>query len=695
MSSASAESEGAPSESAEAGAPAESRDAARRSGASASRDAMRRTKNPKKGVDLLLPVDYLSPALAQKMARNGHLSALSQGVLDAPVAFPTPEMESLSNASANAASAAGKKNIESVLYASDALAGTDASDLAGGGKVAPGVFTPSFPVTHDFEYAKSPTPVFVMLPLDVISRDGALQHRQALEISLRTLKKIGVEGVMTDVWWGIVERDGPETYDWTAYLELLDMVERAGLKLNAVMSFHACGANVGDYFKVTLPQWVLDAAAADPDLFFTDQYGYRNPECISLWADNAMTLNGRTPLECYRDFMASFRDAVAREGFAETLSEVSVGCGPCGELRYPAYPENKISPNSSQWQFPGIGEFQCYDQRALGNLARAGSEAGHIEWGGAGPHDAGGYNNLPHETGFFRAHEGSWDSEYGQFFLSWYAGELVEHGDRMLRCARSVFSRDDERDDGREREKRTGKSSASARAAAKGAAEPAPAPRGPALAIKCAGVHWWYNSRSHAAELTAGYFNTRSGDRAPERDGYEPIVAICGKHGARLNFTCAEMRDVEHPFFSRCGPEGLLRQIRAAAARYGVKVAGENALCRFDQDAYDKIITNCRGEGDDAELWSAGTLLPPMASFTFLRLSKELFEDDNFSSFVRFVARMANETGTEVVEAEDVVEAEEVLSSLFSAEADLLPGGLRDIRDETSSGFVAAQFSDL
>ena len=35
--------------------------------------------------------------------------------------------------------------------------------------------------------------------------------------------------------------------------------------------------------------------------------------------------------------------------------------------------------------------------------------------------------------------EGSWDSEYGSFFLSWYSGELVSHGDRMLRCARSVF----------------------------------------------------------------------------------------------------------------------------------------------------------------------------------------------------------------------------------------------------------------
>ena len=237
----------------------------------------------------------------------------------------------------------------------------------------------------------------------------------------------------------------------------------------------------------------------------------------------------------------------------------------------------------------------------------------------------------------------------------------MEHGDRMLRCARSVF--EDE------------------------------CVECPTIAIKCAGVHWWYNSRSHAAELTAGYFNTRSGDNVPDRDGYEPIVKICGRHGARLNFTCTEMRDIEHPFFSRCGPEGLLRQIRAAAARYGVKVAGENALCRFDQDAYDKIITNCRGEGSDRELWRQGALLPPMASFTFLRLSKELFEDDNFNSFVHFVARMANETRALGSSDEDkFINGNEVLEALLNSE---ILSNLAEVRDETSSGFVAAQFSDL
>ena len=30
-----------------------------------------------------------------------------------------------------------------------------------------------------------------------------------------------------------------------------------GLKLQAVMSFHACGGNVGDYAQVPLPKWVM------------------------------------------------------------------------------------------------------------------------------------------------------------------------------------------------------------------------------------------------------------------------------------------------------------------------------------------------------------------------------------------------------------------------------------------------------
>ena len=477
----------------------------------------------------------------------------------------------------------------------------DGRDAAEVGRAAADSFEP--------KYVRKPVPVYVMLPLNVVTNDGEVNDPEALERGLRALSEIGVEGVMIDVWWGIVERDGPRKYDWAAYREVIDMIKDAGLKVQAVMSFHACGANVGDVVEIPLPDWVLEAGKKDPDLFFTDQYGYRNPECISLWADNAATLAGRTPMNTYKDFMISFRNTFKAE-LGTTLTEIAVGCGPCGELRYPAYPENRFAQKASQWRFPGIGEFQCYDQRSLLSLSRAASEAGHIEWGGSGPHDTGGYNNLPFETGFFRYDGGSWDSEYGSFFLSWYSSELVNHGDRMLEMTKRVFDK-----------------------------------RGVTLAIKCAGVHWWYNVRSHAAELTAGYFNTRAGEFVPERDGYAPIVRVCKKHGARLNFTCVEMHDSDHPWYCYCGPEGLLRQIRSACARFDVPFAGENALCRFDQAAYDKIIKNCAGEGNDEEMWREGTMLPPMACFTFLRFNAELFSPFAFESFRVFVQRMRDETG--------------------------------------------------
>ena len=42
-----------------------------------------------------------------------------------------------------------------------------------------------------------------------------------------------------------------------------------------------------------------------------------------------------------------------------------------------------------------VGEFQCYDRRALASLAQAAADAGHPEWGCGGPHDAGIYTSNP------------------------------------------------------------------------------------------------------------------------------------------------------------------------------------------------------------------------------------------------------------------------------------------------------------
>ena len=46
------------------------------------------------------------------------------------------------------------------------------------------------------------------------------------------------------------------------------------------------------------------------------------------------------------------------------------------------------------------------------------------------------------------------------------------------------------------------------------------------LGVKLPGVHWWFKAKSHAAELTAGFYNTR------DRDGYEEVFkASAGSRG--------------------------------------------------------------------------------------------------------------------------------------------------------------------
>ena len=90
-----------------------------------------------------------------------------------------------------------------------------------------------------------------------------IKRENALEVGLRALKRAGVEGVMVDVWWGIVEAQ-PTEYDFSAYRRLFEKVAENGLKVQAVMSFHAAGGNVGDTCKIPLPNWVVQVRLLSP-----------------------------------------------------------------------------------------------------------------------------------------------------------------------------------------------------------------------------------------------------------------------------------------------------------------------------------------------------------------------------------------------------------------------------------------------
>uniref|UniRef100_A0A0D9XH02 Beta-amylase n=1 Tax=Leersia perrieri TaxID=77586 RepID=A0A0D9XH02_9ORYZ len=438
------------------------------------------------------------------------------------------------------------------------------------------------------DFAGTPyVPVYVMLPLGVVNANGEVVDADVLVGQLRVLKASGVDGVMVDCWWGNVEAHRPQEYNWTGYKRLFHMIRELKLKLQVVMSFHECGGNVGDDVSIPLPHWVTEIGRSNPDIYFTDRAGRRNTECLSWGIDKERVLQGRTGVEVYFDYMRSFRvefDEYFEDGI---ISEIEIGLGACGELRYPSYPAKH------GWKYPGIGEFQCYDRYLQKSLRRAAEARGHTIWARA-PDNAGHYNSEPNLTGFF-CDGGDYDSYYGRFFLNWYSQVLVDHADRALMLARLAFEASH-------------------------------------IAVKVSGVHWWYKTASHAAELTAGFYNPCN------RDGYAPIAAVLKKHGAALNFTCVELRTMDqHEVFPEAfaDPEGLVWQVLNAAWDAGIAVASENALPCYDRDGFNKILENAKPLNDPDGRHLLG--------FTYLRLSKVLFERANFLEFERFVKRMHGE----------------------------------------------------
>ncbi|GMY09951.1 beta-amylase isoform X1 [Fagus crenata] len=441
-------------------------------------------------------------------------------------------------------------------------------------------------LTYNEKMLANYVPVFVMLPLGVVTVDNVLEDKDGIEKQLKELRSAGVDGVMVDVWWGIIESKGPKQYDWSAYRILFQIIQECELKLQAIMSFHQCGGNVGDVVNIPLPQWVLDIGESDPDIFYTNRSGNRNKEYISVGVDNHPLFYGRTAVEIYSDYMKSFRENM--DDFFEDgrIIDIEVGLGPAGELRYPSYPQNQ------GWVFPGIGEFQCYDEYLKAEFKEAATSVGHPEW--ELPDNAGTYNDTPTSTEFFGSN-GTYLTEKGKFFLTWYSNKLLSHGDQILDEANKAFQGCKVK-----------------------------------LAAKVSGIHWWYKADNHAAELTAGYYNLK------DRDGYRPIARMLSRHYAILNFTCLEMKDSEQSADAKSGPQELVQQVLSGGWREKIEVAGENALPRYDRDAYNQILLNARPNGVNKD----GPPERRMYGVTYLRLSDDLLQKNNFNIFKTFVKKM-------------------------------------------------------
>ncbi|KDP25878.1 hypothetical protein JCGZ_22908 [Jatropha curcas] len=442
------------------------------------------------------------------------------------------------------------------------------------------------PTAYNEQMLVNYVPIYVMLPLGVVTADNEFKDKDALGKQLNELRAAGVDGVMVDVWWGIVEGKGPEQYDWSAYKSLFELIQQCDLKIQAIMSFHQCGGNIGDAVFIPIPQWVRDVGEYDPDIFYTNRAGTRNKEYLTIGVDHRPLFEGRTAVQMYSDYMKSFRENMSDFLEAGAIIDIEVGLGPAGELRYPSYPQTQ------GWVFPGIGEFICYDKYLKAEFKEAATIAGHPDW--ELPDDAGEYNDTPEKTGFFQTN-GTYLTEQGKFFLTWYSNRLLIHGDDILEEANKAFLGCKVK-----------------------------------LAAKVSGIHWWYKVDNHAAELTAGYYNLC------ERDGYRPIARMISRHHAILNFTCLEMKDTEQPDNAKSGPQELVQQVLSGGWRENIEVAGENALSRYDATAYNQMLLNVRPHGVNKN----GLPKLRMYGLTYLRLSDDLLQENNFKIFKTFVKKM-------------------------------------------------------
>lgn len=391
-------------------------------------------------------------------------------------------------------------------------------------------------------------PVYVMLPADIINGLCQLIDPGGIRVELSQIKSLNADGVVVQCWWGIVEGWAPQKYIWSGYRELLNVIREFKLKLQVVLAFHECGGIDSSGIPISLPQWVLDVGKDNQDIFFTDREGRRNTECLSWGIDKERVLKGRTGIEVYFDFMRSFRtefDDLFNEGL---IAAVEIGLGPSGELKYPAFPERM------GWQYPGIGEFQCYDKYLQQNLRKAAKLRGHSFWA-RGPDNAGQYNSRPHETGFF-CERGDYDSYYGRFFLRWYSQSLIDHADNVLSLANLAF--DDIR-----------------------------------IIVKIPSIYWWYKTVSHAAELTAGYYNPAN------QDGYCLVFEALKKHSVAMKFVCSGFHvSCEETDRTFADSEGLSWQVLNSAWDRGLVTAGQNALPCYNRVELNRLAETAKPRND-------------------------------------------------------------------------------------------------
>lgn len=230
----------------------------------------------------------------------------------------------------------------------------------------------------------------------------------------------------------------------------------------------------------------------------------------------------------------------------------------------------------------------------LASLNACAREIGMNEWGYGAPQEAGNWRHNPENTLFLRREDNFWHSPRSKFFLEWYSGMLLLHGERICREAETIF-------------------------------------RGTEVNIsaKVAAIHGHYTADFHPLELTAGYYNASNGN------GYLPITRMLSKYGFGMCCSCFEVQgSVDNKKNPDGSPEGFLRQLLLAARLFDIPVEGQNFSSNLNDAAFEQVLKM-------SKFYTDGIEKRPF-SFNFVRMDGKMFGPRFWVRFTRFVRQMSD-----------------------------------------------------
>ncbi len=393
-----------------------------------------------------------------------------------------------------------------------------------------------------------------MAPLVIETPEEWNEFSEQLNIA----KNIGVDAISVDVWWGMVERESDNQFNWEYYNKIFSAIVKADLNIVAIISLHRCGGYEGDACNYPVPSWIWehykDRGLNKEDLMYIGENGAMNDEFVSLWQDDII-------IPQYIEFMSAFQTQFAH--YKNKMDEINISLGPSGELRYPSY-----NPRDKLCAYPTRGCFQSYSKSAINDfkhyVKNKYSTLKELNSSWKSSKNLTSYEQVlppmdsPKATGLakkFIDDNRHMTTQYGKDFTEWYHQSLVKHGERLIRASFQSF--DNEFKD-------------------------------VALGVKLAGIHWLMSGnapRPRAAEMAVGTIYASESLNSREFGyGYSSIMKMLKRvnktRSVYLHFTNLEGddSDIVNGEKTYSMAKTLVNYVATAANDLGVPLKGENAM---------------------------------------------------------------------------------------------------------------------